>query len=1170
MERRVVASQLPPLTRGATASPPLPQTRRRSVVLLQEPPPLSLTTTAGTAGIVVDRKRQQQRAPTLMVRGSSALRERTQVRETSTRCASPRPAEHPSPPPVPRHHTLPPVLRSLFASNVECVGGATNDSVGPSRDSICLAQSGSTVPTPEIAPNTEDKLPHHKPQKRQQQHQDLVKEQQDAVSSDPFVLDATAPKPIFKTMKNLYERDVSVASSATHDEGSVFCGSLTQHGANMMATSVSSANTSAELYSQTQPDNQPSNDPLDCHWELSWINNSRSTSPTPAKGTTLEKLRMNKRQSIVALNERKSQASKLGLSDDAQEDDPMVQRMITRETQKRRVKRDAPSLYSVELPTFNDETGELGDESLFPRSLTVADAIQRVLQQERGEVRTKTSGVGITHFLANYPESRKIIYLYFWYIVVHIRRVGAERMLIGRHTNLERVFRGMFPRYKAGLPPIVQLEQAMARAVRAVTNGTKPTPMRDIDDIGAESVTPFMGDCFNGSGLTFGQSSSENFSQRGVSCRLGSFRRGQSFRRDGGGRKSEMGADNLLARDPKAVMRCADAVDVFTVVLVEVYELAEFGQRCFQRLAMLFGRAFERLAEEKDEVINAFMYVVPHVAYYVLVHSFPNDVVAGLFNSPLRLNIYRIFYYWCSGLVATYVRLTGWPVPALFSELGSFPSKKSNEATATTRSQGVVNDALQPTTSEEVASESTSRLISSSLLPLSLSALHESLRPLDDNTFEDVDVEVVNGHHRLILEFKKYARHVNYLVQELEQRTVSMHQLPPIERPTQSQKAPQQTQSPTTQAERKPEKSVAFLDDAAKMPLSLRKRKANCRGSSNSNSRNVQALSGSPNEQVPQSPRSNALFPQISRKSGSNNNNNINNSPAKVTKSSIISTNTAKKIDGCVLSDFPLGQAAVSVRQYIAQQTDARLVQVPLPPLDEEMTPRRQAGMDALLPSVMQNGPIACRSRTVKMPLPLASPLFLNYTSKRGNLGPIGDVEFDTGTLVSSGVTPLSFPSHSSMSRYDGISPSHNAARAIPPPHEPSTSNKNKILVLPRNTQKTINVMLIPPCDTRPRPPQYKSLTRDVTKRQMALDRELVLLSEREQHMRRQYDAETLQGLRVVDQLLAESRSGRFGADALRGVHVKRKNKKGTTSERTGNQKTRGISAETANRVMKA
>ncbi|CCD21362.1 hypothetical protein, conserved, partial [Trypanosoma vivax Y486] len=118
-------------------------------------------------------------------------------------------------------------------------------------------------------------------------------------------------------------------------------------------------------------------------------------------------LKEGRRASVQSFVERMSQCGSASISNDIAPDNVALRRIVLRDVQKRRFKKDAPSIYSVEFPAFDEETGVLGDSLRFPSSLGVAEAISDVLRQERGEMQVKTSSVGIRQFLNTFPESHE-------------------------------------------------------------------------------------------------------------------------------------------------------------------------------------------------------------------------------------------------------------------------------------------------------------------------------------------------------------------------------------------------------------------------------------------------------------------------------------------------------------------------------------------------------------------------------------------------------------------------------------------------------------------------------------------------------------------------------------------------------------------------------------------
>nr|CCD16319.1 unnamed protein product [Trypanosoma congolense IL3000] len=513
---------------------------------------------------------------------------------------------------------------------------------------------------------------------------------------------------------------------------------------------------------------------------------------------SLKELKMERKASIMSLKFREAEGKELGVPDDMPVESTVMQRMLMRGSQRRRTKKDAPSIFSVELPTFDKETGKVGDGCSFPSSLSVAEAIDSVLQLERGEQKLKTTSVGVTKFLKEFPESHEIIHLYFWYIVSHARRVSSERLLIDRHLNLEQVFRTTFSRRVSELPPLSSLERIITSWLsnielrksvhRGGVEGAEPPVTGDCEardsledpkktQGGLHSVPRLVPGSVSGTG-----GASDWYGNPFSLPSLDSVLLADGCEKEEE-RRMPLGCTQVPSIQDLKMMACrlANAVDTFTVAHVEVCELRELGERCFHRLAMLFGEAFGRLQADKDEVFSAYMILVPHVVYYTLVYCFPNDYLAGILNSMVRVSIYRVFYFWCSGLVATYVRTTAWPTPnqrRVFTQGHESSGRPELDGELKTPRQNNESRELTPRLSENFPPSSAEELASSDYLP-STGQVDPYGYPnfITDDSFDDIDVDVANGHHRIVLEFKKYVKHVNFLFQKLEQRTTNTHPL---------------------------------------------------------------------------------------------------------------------------------------------------------------------------------------------------------------------------------------------------------------------------------------------------------------------------------------------------------------------------------------------------------
>ncbi|EAN89318.1 hypothetical protein, conserved [Trypanosoma cruzi] len=836
----------------------------------------------------------------------------------------------------------------------------------------------------------------------------------------------------------------------------------------------------------------------------------------------------------------------------------------TREGLNRRLKKDAQSLYSLELPTFDEETGTLGDACVFPRSLAVDVAVEHVISQERGELRTKATGVGILRFLKEFDESCEIIYLYFWYAIAHIRRIKSEKMLIGRYINLERIVRGAFPRYKAEMPTIKQIGCILAKYAptdESISENNSVAAAREEVEV-EEAVPPFFPAISNVHLL--GGPGSIVSEESGRTAFVSQYPKKKRPRTGSGGadiiQAFDEAVDKSLLQDPAIISLCNEAINAFTVVQMEVYELAEFAQRCFHRLAVLFGQAFERLAEEKDEVLTAFTFIVPHVVYYVFVYCFPNDVVAGIFNAALRMNLYRIFYFWCSGLVATYVRVNRWPKPLTDGKksLLKFIAQQAGSPTLSQSTASVISP-ISPKrggsafiAQGESNSQGVVAAIGNSKSLSSPTAMgEERLEALADDTFEEVDVEVANGHYRIALEFKKYAKHVNYLLQELQKRTEDMHR-----------EAAHSSLIPTpTDIENTSMGGMAQPDRFFNKLPSVQM-------SASPQLRTVSWNGGSAKKKMPETR-------QLPRKSTllipSNNHDAAGNYDEAVLPAISQANGAVKKTkalpvnNDCILSGFPLEHTAIHVKQYMMRPTGVAPAKVPLPPLNVPSTEGTNSN-EAASPHADKHHTLPSL-RTVKVPLPVASPFFQHYSSKRlaSNAAGINEKSFPRKStrhdkphpffsecvVPTSMGSPSSSISHATATRNSvGSLSSSTLAPSISQKRGVGAKNPTNSLMLPHVRRKAINLMLIPPSDAQLRPLKFKSLTREVTRRQLEIERQMDRLSGREQILRRKYDAETQQGSRRVHQLLSECHSDKQKIEAYAGFLSDKRKKNEDTMRR--------------------
>nr|CCD16360.1 hypothetical protein, unlikely [Trypanosoma congolense IL3000] len=96
-------------------------------------------------------------------------------------------------------------------------------------------------------------------------------------------------------------------------------------------------------------------------------------------------------------------------------------------------------------------------------------------------------------------------------------------------------------------------------------------------------------------------------------------------------------------------------------------------------------------------------------------------------------------------------------------------------------------------------------------------------------------------------------------------------------------------------------------------------------------------------------------------------------------------------------------------------------------------------------------------------------------------------------------------------------------------PHAFSTAHSNSITVGGSRTvkgfvemhRKAVNMTLIPPSDTHPRPLQFAGLTKEIRKRQVQFEQQLLSLQEREQQQRQEYNKSTQRGINLTHHLLS-------------------------------------------------
>ncbi|KAG8342250.1 hypothetical protein TRVL_06923 [Trypanosoma vivax] len=910
---------------------------------------------------------------------------------------------------------------------------------------------------------------------------------------------------------------------------------------------------------------------------------------TQPRRPSMSMLKEGRRASVQSFVERMSQCGSASISNDIAPDNVALRRIVLRDVQKRRFKKDAPSIYSVEFPAFDEETGVLGDSLRFPSSLGVAEAISDVLRQERGEMQVKTSSVGIRQFLNTFPESHEIIFLYFWYIVAHARRVSAEQLLIDRYTHLENVFRAVFPCFKNDIPSVTSLQQISTNWLRAVSelknkNSTVPlvnTEAWTLEEIldHQQSISDRKRDCLPmlGNAGFLNNAFKIPTSPSGCNGETSNAKRRSvmtQFQRSIG---DMVGSSNLINTgciDNKMMsLRLANAVDIFSIVNAEVCEHTLMAERCFDRLAILFGKAFERLSVDKDEVLSAFTTVVPHVVYYSLMHCFPNDFWAGLFNSTLRVNIYRIFYFWCSGLMVTYVRSNGWPVPHQYrTTLQKDMNRSVGESSSLEASTGPCTGQGEERNREQAESPElgTDGEMGPISVPRTNNDEQNTAKRTEEDSFDEIDVQMVNGHHRIVLEFKKYAKHVNYLVQELEMHTMELHdqvtesiaagisvKVDDLKPPRGAKQGGEGTgKHPLGKVPRQPAVTggtaansnvrgkplnSAVVDKTATFeirdPSAIRKVKQHGAGAKPVQASANVAVDGATSKKISPTRNANAGAACSS--------NQVD------VKNALVGNNGKNKKD-CIICGFPMASVAERIRRYVAQHSAPHIVEVPLPHLDSVATQAQtgylltgvEEGMDiGTLLATFTAKHLKPRERTVRVPLPSSSPLFLHYA--RRHLHPSVSSALEEPASSTRALIVLRSARSEKASECTSETPK-GSRRSQPPvpedrmPHIAKGGLVSSQMKVGHINRKGINVLFIPPSEAKLRPLQFKGLMRELTKWQLAFDEQLAAARMREEALRQEYNHNAQGGLRLAQQFFSESRDNRAKTDCAKEVTKQR------------------------------
>lgn len=307
---------------------------------------------------------------------------------------------------------------------------------------------------------------------------------------------------------------------------------------------------------------------------------------------------------------------------------------------------------------------------------------QRLYEREKeGAVKSQLGGLDLNRFLSTSLPANEFLVLYFWFTVAHCRRIYFERLMIARFEKLSLVYQELFPRGspQQSLPALYQLadllmelEEASRRfpwltrrpiisTRRHQTMGPGGSPCASMSSSeGSRSAGSIIPPHQEQDLLTLLSTCDREGSEESVASDMrGPFRRGFPLIL----RRKELHRGGTLP--PLDVIYTVSKYwNLLACVVEERRELMLYEERCYHRLAVLFGVMFTSVgAKEKDAIMQGYGFVVARLVYYALIFSFPNDSSAGIFNGPFRADLYRLVQFWCTGLKQTHVAVRGWPVP---------------------------------------------------------------------------------------------------------------------------------------------------------------------------------------------------------------------------------------------------------------------------------------------------------------------------------------------------------------------------------------------------------------------------------------------------------------------------------------------------------------------------
>eukprot|EP00796_Vickermania_ingenoplastis_P011369 gene11369-7875_t len=301
----------------------------------------------------------------------------------------------------------------------------------------------------------------------------------------------------------------------------------------------------------------------------------------------------------------------------------------------------AHSLLTIPLPEISAE-GEMKVEDIHLCGVPVHELFRRLFDRETGAMRSQLSGLDVTRFMRYSLPANEMVAMFFWFIVVHCRRVYMERLLIGRFQRLTTLYQELFPRgNKEAIPDISRLRQLVVelhhasrrwnRKTRRAAGSSSSSVVRE-EELSPQYTLELNAHLQKGNYAT-------------ILATPGVYRGG-------------------TLPSIETIEMVSHALSLLASALMEHEDLVHYEELCFHRLAILFGTIFtEVTSEEKDVILQSYGFIVVRLTNYSLHYTFPNDVAAGLFHADFRADMYRVFQFWCSGLQVTHVAVKGWPLP---------------------------------------------------------------------------------------------------------------------------------------------------------------------------------------------------------------------------------------------------------------------------------------------------------------------------------------------------------------------------------------------------------------------------------------------------------------------------------------------------------------------------